>query len=458
MQSTIDQLLLKASLLEHLPASIFVLVLGACVGSFLNVVNYRLPRNMRLLVPPSSCPSCGHRLRFFRENIPIIGWFAIRGKCRYCKAPVSFEYPFIEILTALLFLMCYVLCYWVPMSTPFWGAIFGQWWYVNGIIHSLPMFISLLTLVAGLLAITMIDARTFTIPLQIPVFMSVVAFLAAGVQAWVSTRHTPEQLWPYPLIDWTWSGAAFGGMIGVLLSTAMLKFGIMKYSFADYEEYIEGDDLLAQYPHARREMFKELVVLIPIFLGFIIGWMVGYEKGLPSLAVQGIAGSMLGYLVGGGLVWGIRILGTLGFGKEAMGLGDVHLLAGVGAVVGWWDPILIFFIAPFSGLLWAAISVLLEKMGKQYKEIPYGPHLAVATLIVIFARPGIDWAWSVAMPGIHMPSTQKLQILSPQVDLTNEVKQVSIRITPLPVGYGIVKQDVSYALWCKSSDMEKGHA
>ena len=114
----------------------------------------------------------------------------------------------------------------------------------------------------------------------------------------------------------------------------------------------------------------------------------GYEKGIPSLAVQGIAGSMLGYLVGGGLVWAIRMLGTLGFGKEAMGMGDVHLLAAVGAVVGWWDPVLIFFIAPFCGLLWAGISALLEKIGKQYKEIPYGPHLAVATLLVIFARPG----------------------------------------------------------------------
>ena len=119
---------------------------------------------------------------------------------------------------------------------------------------------------------------------------------------------------------------------------------------------------------------------------------------------------------------------------------------------------LIFFIAPFCGLLWAGSSALLEKIGKQYKEIPYGPHLAVATLIVIFARPGVDWVWSVAMPGVEMPASQKLQILMPEVDLTNESKQVSIRRTPLPVGYGKVKQDVSFVLRCKSSEMEKGHA
>ena len=235
-------------------------------------------------------------------------------------------------------------------------------------------------------------------------------------------------------------------MLGVILTSVFLKCGIFKYSFADYDEYIEGEDMLAVYPHARREMLKELVVVFPIVLGFIIGWMFGYERGFPSLAVQGIAGSMLGYLVGGGLVWGIRIVGTLGFGKEAMGLGDVHLLAGVGAVVGWWDPILIFFIAPFSGLLWVAISTLLEKMGKQFKEIPYGPHLAVATLIVVFCRPAVGWAWSVAMPGVHQPATEKLQTNLPVDDLTNEEKTVSIPITPLPVGNGKVKQDVSLVL------------
>ncbi len=417
-QSTIDQLLLKASLFEHLPAALFVFVLGACVGSFLNVVNYRLPRNIRLLIPPSSCPSCEHRLRFFRENVPIIGWFAIRGKCRYCKAPVSFEYPFIELLTAILFVFCYVLCYWVPSSTPFLGEIFGPWWHDNGIIRTLPTFIALLVLVGGLLTMTIIDARTFTIPIQIPIFMTVVAFLAALSQPWLQVRHTPVQVWPYPLIDWTWASAAFFGMSGVLLSMLMLKLGVLKYSFADYDEYVKEDEVLAEYPHARREMLREIIFLLPIVIGFVIGWMLGYEKGVPSLAVQGIAGSMLGYLVGGGLVWCVRILGTLGFGKEAMGLGDVHLLAGVGAVIGWWDPVLIFFIAPFSGLLWAAVSTIFAKMGKQWKEIPYGPHLAVATLLIVFCRPGVDWAWSVVMPSIEMPATKKIQTFVPTDELS----------------------------------------
>jgi leader peptidase (prepilin peptidase)/N-methyltransferase len=422
-QPTIAQLIFQAQLLEHVPAAIFIFVLGCCVGSFLNVVVYRLPRNIRLLTPPSCCPSCNHQLRFFRENLPIIGWLAIRGKCRYCKAPVSIEYPIIELLTGCLFLLSYVLCYWVSPSTPFLGEIFGDWWHVNGIYRTLPMFLALVTMVAGLLAMTIIDARTFTIPIQIPVFMTAVAFLAAIVQSFMTMRHTPNQLWPYPEIDWTWALASFGGMTGVVFSTVLLKLNIFKYSFSDYEEYVKKGETLCEYPHARREMVKEFLFIVPMLFGFVVGWIMGYEQGYPPLLVQGLAGSMLGYLVGGGLIWAIRIFGTLGFGKEAMGLGDVHLLAGVGAVVGWWDPILIFFIAPFSGLLWAAGSAILEKIGKKQSEIPYGPHLAVATLLVVFLQPGIQWVWSVAMPGVYQPTTEKLQINHIEVDLTNELKE-----------------------------------
>ena len=320
------------------------------------------------------------------------------------------------------------------------------------------MYLALVTMVSGLLSMTLIDARTFTIPIQIPIVMTVVAFLASVAQGMMTMRHTPDQLWPYPMVDWTWAGASFGGMFGVLLSTALLKLGVFTYSFADYESFVEEGEVLGEYPYARREMGKELLFVLPIAVCFIVGWMFSYESGYPSLLVQGLGGSMLGYLVGGGLVWGIRIFGTLGFGKEAMGMGDVHLLAGVGAVVGWWDPILIFFIAPFSGLLYHGCTVILEKIGKKQSEIPYGPHLAVATLLVVFLRPGVNWVWSVAMPGVQQPTKEKLQTIHGQDDLTYGGKQVSIPITPHVVGSGKVKQDVSLVCGFKSSDMEKGHA
>lgn len=82
---------------------LLAIVLGACVGSFLNVVVWRLPRQESLLLPPSHCPRCGTRLAWF-ENVPVISWLLIRGRCRHCHRPVSLRYPLVELLTSSLWL------------------------------------------------------------------------------------------------------------------------------------------------------------------------------------------------------------------------------------------------------------------------------------------------------------------------------------------------------------------
>jgi len=96
-------------------------------------------------------------------------------------------------------------------------------------------------------------------------------------------------------------------------------------------------------------------------------------------------GAVAGLVVGAAWIWGARILGTLGFGKEAMGMGDVHILAAVGAVAGWKVASLTFFAAPFLGILWG-VYVWAAK-GK--RELPYGPWLAFGSLIVILFYDGI---------------------------------------------------------------------
>ena len=67
---------------NHLPIMVFIFMFGACVGSFVNVVNYRIPAGMSVSSPPSRCPTCGARLSFFRDNVPILGWIMLRGRCR----------------------------------------------------------------------------------------------------------------------------------------------------------------------------------------------------------------------------------------------------------------------------------------------------------------------------------------------------------------------------------------
>jgi leader peptidase (prepilin peptidase)/N-methyltransferase len=82
--------------------AIWLAALGGCVGSFLNVVVYRLPAGKSLVHPSSHCPLCGHPIRWY-DNVPVFGWFMLRGKCRDCKAPIALRYPAVEALTAAIF-------------------------------------------------------------------------------------------------------------------------------------------------------------------------------------------------------------------------------------------------------------------------------------------------------------------------------------------------------------------
>jgi leader peptidase (prepilin peptidase) / N-methyltransferase len=113
--------------------------LGACVGSFLNVVIYRLPAGVSLLWPPSRCPQCGHQLGW-TENIPILGWLLLRGRCRHCHTAISARYPLIETFTAVLWL------------ATFWR--FGATWQTAGYC----------LLLSWLIALAMIDLDTMTLP------------------------------------------------------------------------------------------------------------------------------------------------------------------------------------------------------------------------------------------------------------------------------------------------------
>lgn len=85
-----------------------VVSLGASVGSFLNVVIYRLPAGLSLLRPPSRCPQCQTQLQPY-DNVPVLGWLWLKGKCRYCRTPISSRYPWVEAITALLFLGIFLL-------------------------------------------------------------------------------------------------------------------------------------------------------------------------------------------------------------------------------------------------------------------------------------------------------------------------------------------------------------
>jgi leader peptidase (prepilin peptidase)/N-methyltransferase len=100
---------------------VFIGVLGALIGSFLNVVIWRVPRGLSIVHPGSACPSCGHQITS-AENIPIVSWLALHGRCSSCRGRISARYPMVEAATAALF----ILMAWTVGFTP----ILPLWLYM----------------------------------------------------------------------------------------------------------------------------------------------------------------------------------------------------------------------------------------------------------------------------------------------------------------------------------------
>jgi leader peptidase (prepilin peptidase)/N-methyltransferase len=97
---------------HHVVLILLATVLGGCLGSFLNVCIYRIPRSIGLAWPPSRCPSCASNI-LTRDNIPVLSWILLGGRCRYCRVPISWKYPLVEAIVGLAFALDYairVLC------------------------------------------------------------------------------------------------------------------------------------------------------------------------------------------------------------------------------------------------------------------------------------------------------------------------------------------------------------
>ena len=367
---------------------IFLILAGACVGSFLNVVAYRLPEGRSIVTPPSACPRCGHRLAWY-DNLPVLGWLILRGRCRYCREPISVQYPLIEAATAALFGGLYAAYYLTDLRPELAAAGPGDTW---------PVLLMHLVLVAALLAATLIDARLFIIPLQIPWLVTLVAVLV--LPSAVALGWQPLMPGVIPVMGPAALATATGALAGLALAVVLLMARVLPRSFDDEpeaEQEAQTPEQWLAHPHPRREVLKELLFLAPPVAGALLGWLL-LTPALPGPAalpesLRVLAGVAMGYLVGGALVWTVRVLGTLAFGKEAIGLGDVHLLAAIGAVLGPLEAVFVFFAAPFLGLAMILVVTLVSSVaGRQVRVIPYGPYLAAAALFVmLFRDPLIDF-------------------------------------------------------------------
>jgi leader peptidase (prepilin peptidase) / N-methyltransferase len=228
----------------------FAAVLGAAIGSFLNVCVHRWPEDRSVVSPPSSCPGCGTPIRW-HDNVPVLGWLLLRGRCRACGEGISIQYPLVELLTASL---------WVAAV-----ARFGLSWQAL----STALFFTLL------LGIALTDARTYIIP----------------------------------------------------------------------DEFTLG--------------------------GLVIGLALSFAPG-GITPVSALLGAALGF----GLLWLVAVAGEWMFKKEAMGGGDIKMMAMVGAFLGPIGVVLTVFLGALIGsLIFGPISLRTGKL------VPFGIFLALGAAI-----------------------------------------------------------------------------
>lgn len=174
-------------------AVVMVFALGACIGSFLNVVVYRLPAGLSVIRPRSRCPHCLHKLGK-QENVPVLGWLWLKGRCRHCKSPISIRYPLVEAATGILFLLIFWKFNISTQTLGYW--IFASW----------------------LLALSLIDLDTMILPNPLTKSGLIIGlvfqlFVGVGLQAgWVG------------IINQLMSGV-IGAVLGIWLFDAIAIIG-----------------------------------------------------------------------------------------------------------------------------------------------------------------------------------------------------------------------------------------
>jgi leader peptidase (prepilin peptidase) / N-methyltransferase len=197
----------------------WLFVLGAVIGSFLNVVIYRLPQGMSLIVPPSHCPKCDHRIRWY-DNIPIISWLLLGRKCRDCRVPISARYPLVEAITAFMFALLTAVEFTfkginLPTSAKSHGDSLITISRTNAELYQILLYHLLLLCTLLVAALIEIDRR----PAPRRLFMPALAIGIIAPLIFPYLRPMPTWLgiadWPGRILDCA-AGLAAGGLLGYL--------------------------------------------------------------------------------------------------------------------------------------------------------------------------------------------------------------------------------------------------
>ncbi len=356
---------------------IFTFVFGALVGSFLNVVIHRVPRKESIVFPNSACPKCKNPIKPY-DNLPILSWLILGGKCRKCKEKISPRYPAVELLTALLF------------GLTFWAVGFNAF---------LPVCLIFVTMMVSLI---FIDAEHKILPDVINLPLLGLVLLARifypiffSAEYFTDLKHSPiSTIQNLPM----WLSALIGAIAGCSTGVVVLWLASeIWYHFQDIEEDEEDlhDTIFALGPQKARSL-----KLVSGFIGAVAGAALLLTIKNPPGWLISIYGAILGGLVGGGFLWLVGEIWKRLRGVDAMGLGDVKMMFAVGALLGWRLTLLSLFLGAFSGAIIGIVVVSRQKVKDMQTQIPFGIFLGIGSIIALFfGEQIIGWYIRTFIPG-----------------------------------------------------------
>ncbi|NLF08952.1 MAG: prepilin peptidase [Pirellulaceae bacterium] len=381
---------------------VLLFLLGACIGGAVNWAIYTLAWFPRPISPWAK-PAPEAPPRRPTDRIPVLGWLGLQRESHLHGPGFWLRPMLLEIIVGF-------------------GIAWLYWWEVEAfgllpaeIVRWLPrdaarmlhlQFAAHAVLITLMLAGSMIDVDEKIIPDEITVTGTLLGLLLAAAWPWSMLpdvivanqrieidflRLTSPNVWPeylngrpvvWPLLValgcwWLWCAA-------LLPRTWHRRHGWLRAVRLCCARIVRER---VSYRILRMAVFGALLVVLVWFRGGP-GW-------------HGLLSSLVGMAAGGGLIWLVRIIGGAALGREAMGFGDVTLMAMIGAFLGWQPCMVIFFLAPLAGVVVGLLRLLLMRD----KEIPYGPFLCLATLFVIVFWNGVwDYVQGVFGLGWLIPA------------------------------------------------------
>jgi leader peptidase (prepilin peptidase)/N-methyltransferase len=344
---------------------VVLFVFGSMVGSFLNVCIHRMPRDLSVIRPPSHCPKCSYSIPWFL-NIPIITWLTLRGQCKNCSESISIRYLLVEVFTGLTFATTW--------------AVIAQ--------RSTGLALAYCLILAAFIVATLIDIEHFIIPDEITIGGIGAGFVvSAAVPQLHSTLSRPEALRAS-----FWGIVVGGGLVYLILRAGKMAFGKeklelepdSKVTFTEtalklpdkdlpYEEiFYRQSDYIRLHAKTAEIHFAEssehsdrcysncLITLKPTEL--MIDNETFNPEQVPRMEI---------------------VTSDIVIPREAMGFGDVKFMAAIGAFLGWQAAIFALMFSAVIGTL-VSIGAIAIRRVEWSSRIPYGPYIALATVIYMF--------------------------------------------------------------------------